>query len=73
MRYFGIKTPETASSKPYVWWITDSEHKSWMSFFKIANKDGEHNAFTLPLADAIRAYECIGYSCVELDVKEQSK
>lgn len=28
------------------------------------------NAHRLPLAEAIKAYEAIGYECVTLDVKE---
>jgi len=69
MKYFGIKTPEPHS---YIWWIADSQHNSWMSFFTYPSKDGDGPApHRLPMCDAIRAYKGIGYRCVELEVKEK--
>jgi len=73
MKYFGIKTPKTASHSSYIWWISDSEHNSWMSFFNYPNKDKELNSHRLPLAEAIKAYKAIGYRCVELEVVEKDE
>jgi hypothetical protein len=73
MSYFGIKTPPRDGMPGYIWWIADSRHGSWMSFFKYPNKEREMNSHTYPLADAIRAYEGIGYKCVELEVLEKGE
>lgn len=70
MRYFGIKIPKSSAHDSYIWFITDSEHSSWMSFFSNASKTHEYNAHRMPLEEAIRAYKAIGYKCVELDVTE---
>lgn len=67
MRYFGIKSPK---SDP-IWWITDSEHNSWMSFFTYPNDLKERILHRLPLEEAIRAYKSIGYKCVELNITEK--
>jgi len=71
MKYWGIKTPKTDNQDSYIWWITNNDHSSWMSFFTQSNKDGEFNAYRLPLATAIKAYKGIGYKCVELLIKEK--
>lgn len=73
MKYYGIKTPEKNNQKSYIWWIADSKHKSWLAFFTHPNKDNEYNSHRLPLADAIEAYEGIGYKCVELELIEKDK
>lgn len=73
MKYYGIKTPGSETDESYIWWISDSEYNTWRLFFTYPNKDGDKNAHRLPLADAIRAYEAIGYKCVELEVKEIQK
>jgi hypothetical protein len=72
VRYFGIKTCKKESQDSYIWWITDSSHNSWMSFFSNPDKERQFNAFRLPLAEAIKAYQSIGYECVELEVIEKS-
>jgi len=71
MRYFGIKTPETDNISSYIWWISDSEHSSWQSFFQYPSKSGDINPHRLPLEEAIKAYESIGYKCVELTILEK--
>lgn len=69
MKYYGIKTPDNSPEYPsYIWWIADSPHNSWMSFFQFPSKDGNKNFGRYPLGDAIRAYQGIGYTCVELEV-----
>lgn len=68
MKYFGIKTPERESEPSYIQWISDSTHNSWSAFFKYPNKDGDVNACRPPLMDAIRAYQAIGYKCVEISL-----
>lgn len=67
MRFFGIKKP-----CGMIWWIADSEHNSWLAFFTYPSESGERNAHRLPLAEAIKAYQGIGYRCVELEVRELS-
>ena len=66
-RYFCIKTPDR-ETPGYLWWLSDSEHGAWSSFFTYPSKNRELNSFSLPLADAIRAYEGIGYKCVEVEL-----
>lgn len=70
MDYYGIRTPDKPETPSYIWWISDTKHNAWMSFFKYPSRDDGHNAHNLPLADAIRAYEGIGYKCVRLKVEE---
>jgi len=67
MKYFGIKTPGDAS---YIWWIATDKHQCWGSFFQYPDKNDKMNSHRLPMSEAIRAYESIGYKCVELDVRE---
>lgn len=71
MDYFGIKTPQRDNEAPYIWWIANSQHEAWMSFFQYPSAKREMNAYRLPLAEAIQAYEAIGYRCVPLDVQEK--
>lgn len=62
MRYFGIIRP----SDNYVGWISHSDLYAWQLFFN----DNQHK---LPIAEAIKAYESIGYMAVELDIKVKEK
>jgi hypothetical protein len=74
MKYFGIKTPNESVHLPsYIWWIDQSEHDAWMSFFQYPSKENKLNPHRVPLADAIRAYKAIGYKCVELELIEKSE
>lgn len=59
MRYFGIKTIDP----PTIFHIADSEMGAWQLFFN-------DHAHRLPLHEAIKAYEGLGYKCVELEIKE---
>jgi hypothetical protein len=62
MRYFGIKKP---GDDGYIWWIGEDQHRAWVAFFQqMPNR--------APMDEAIRAYEAIGYRCVELDVREKT-
>jgi len=70
MDYFGIKTRQRKTQDPYIWWISNSPHDAWMAFFNHQSPSKEYNAHNLPLAEAIQAYEGIGYKCVPLSVKE---
>ena len=65
VKYFGIKKPDGM-----IWWIAEDEHRSWMSFFTYPSANGMMNPHRLPLAEAIAAYQAIGYRCVELVVSE---
>lgn len=71
MDYFGIKTPPRGNEAPYIWWIANSRHEAWMSFFQYPSAKREINAHRLPIAEAIQAYEAIGYQCVALEVQEK--
>ena len=62
IRYFGILKP----GEGYIWWIDSSELGAWQRFFK-------DHAYALPLAEAIEAYEAIGYKCVELEIRVKNK
>lgn len=46
-----------------LYWLSDSPHNSWTMFFEMK----EHR---MPVDEAIRAYEAIGYKCVEVSVRE---
>jgi len=73
MRYFGIKTPDQVEARVtgYIWWISDTEQGAWRSFFTYPSKKFEFNPYRLPMYEAIKAYEGIGYRCVELEVREK--
>lgn len=71
MDYFGIKTPERDNEAQYIWWIANSRHEAWMSFFQYPSAKREMNAHRLPLDEAVRAYEAVGYRCVQVDVHEK--
>lgn len=64
MRYYGIQRPETERDPAYIYWIGTSEYDSWDKFFSLT----PHRP---PLSEAIRAYEAIGYKCVELEIKKK--
>lgn len=60
MKYYGIKKPEGL-----IFWVSDSEINSWGLFFRdYANRP--------TMYEAIKAYEAIGYKCVEVEVKEKN-
>jgi hypothetical protein len=69
--YWGIKTPDRPEAKSYIWWIADSEHNAWEAFFSYPNKSRERMSYRWPLAEAIQAYEGIGYECVRIEIKEK--
>ncbi len=71
MKYFGIKTPETKKDKSYIFWISSDEHKCWSMFLHHPNYNNEINRYHGSISEGIRAYEAIGYKCVELDIKEK--
>ena len=52
MNYYGIRTPGTPQSEPYIWWISDSPSKAWDLFFTCPNRDREHNPYRLCMAEA---------------------
>ena len=72
MKYYGIKTPDRHNGKnsSYIWWITNSEHTSWVNFFSYSDREGNYNSSRTPMAEAKDAYEAIGYKCVELKLIE---
>ena len=72
MKYYGIKTPASDHQHTMIWWISDSAHGAWNSFFTYPNPAGDKNFHRMPMAEAIQAYEAIGYECVELDVVEKT-
>lgn len=59
MKYFGIKCPKDGR----IWWIAEDSSRAWSQFF-------QHMPSRSPTSEAIKAYEAIGYRCVELTVKE---
>ena len=67
MKYYAIKTP---ANPPVVWWISDSEHGAWQAFFTWPSKNNQFSYGRPPLAEAIQAYEAIGYRCVEVLLTE---
>lgn len=72
-RCFGIKTPTKNNEKSYIWWFSESAGGAWSLFFTYPNKYGERNSYRLPLEEAIRAYQAIGYECVEVEMLEIGK
>ncbi len=70
MNLFGIKSPDDGTTPGYIWWIAGSKNESWSAFFQYPGKDGNLKAHRTPLAEAIKAYEAIGYRCIALQVKE---
>lgn len=66
MRYFGIKCPDsTGENLGCIWWIAEDYYQAWMAFF-------QHMPSRALMAEAIQAYEAIGYRCVELEVHEKA-
>ena len=65
MNYFGIKPPldEDGNERP-IWWIAQHANQAWIRFLGTNSNR--------PIDEAIRAYESIGYRCVELDVREKA-
>jgi hypothetical protein len=61
-KYFGIIKPSNRITEAYISWIGQNEMDSWDKFFI-------DNSHRYPLAEAIKAYEAIGYQCVELEIK----
>lgn len=59
MKYFGIKCPKDGR----IWWIAEDSSRAWLQFF-------QHMPSRSPTGEAIKAYEAIGYRCVEVTVKE---
>lgn len=81
IEYFGIKTPKTERNESYIWWITSGEHSSWSMFLNQPNENNKTNPLCVycsqvgnrwhgSISEAIRAYEAIGYKCVELKIVE---
>ena len=68
MKYFGIQTPAREHQSSYIWWIANTVHNAWLAFFNYPTSVGEMNAMHHRTEEAIRAYEAIGYECVELSV-----
>lgn len=66
MKYFGI---QTVQEPKYIWWIANSEEAAWRLFFQFPDKDGDKRFYRMPTYEARKAYEAIGYKCVELEVK----
>lgn len=56
--YYGIESPDG-----YIWWMDTEKYKCWTLFF-------QYKPHRLPLEEAQRAYESIGYKCVELKVEK---
>ncbi len=71
MKYYGIKKPKTRYDEEYIWWLADSKDSAWQAFFTYPGKNKDLNGCRLPLSEAIRAYESIGYKCVELEIIEK--
>ena len=64
MKYYGIKTTSDINKKSYIYWIGTTKFESWRLFFS-------EKSHRLPLEEAIRAYESIGYKCVEVELTEK--
>ena len=73
MKYYGIKTPPDKVNDSYIWWIATDKYKCWDMFFQWPDKDGGINYSRAPRETAIRAYESIGYKCVELEIREKGE
>ncbi len=71
MKYYGIKTPNNETYPSYIYWVTSSEHASWHAFFDFPDKDRYMNPLKFNLGTGIKAYEAIGYKCVELEIIEK--
>lgn len=67
---YAIKAPEEGVYKAYMWWVADTPHAAWDSFFTFPSRTGERNAHRAPLATAIAAYEAIGYKCIKVKITE---
>ncbi len=58
VRYFAIKRPDGLLVS-----LRFNGHDSWRKFF-------DDHTYKLPMAESIKAFESIGYKCVQVDVKE---
>ena len=58
MKLYAIKTPAN-----HTYWFEKSAFESWCSFFS-------ETTHRVPLTEARKAYEAIGYKCIELECKE---
>ncbi len=70
MKYYGIKTPTRSNCESYIYWITSDKHTCWELFFGASDK--QHYAHG-SMSEAKKAYEAIGYECVELEIFEAEK
>jgi hypothetical protein len=67
IKYYGIKIPTKREGLPVIWWISTDKSEAWRLFFV------NSAPYTLPLCESIKAFEAIGYECVEVIVKEKKK
>lgn len=68
--WYGIQCPPDRQGNHILHWISNSEFDSWNMFFSYNGSSVEGNArHKLPVGEAIKAYQGIGYKCVLLDVK----
>ena len=49
-----------------IWWIAESESKAWIAFFSYPTPMPSRP----PMAEAIQAYQAIGYRCVRVRIEE---
>lgn len=70
MKYFGIKAPIVELEEPYIYWISLSAYQSWSLFFQYPSLGDTVNYNRHPMSTAIKAYEAIGYSCIEVNISE---
>lgn len=70
MTYYGIKTPKKDHQDSYIHWISECEHAAWDLFFQYPDRNRNFKSHRTPLEEAMKAYEAIGYKCVELNVVE---
>lgn len=59
IKLYAIKTPKTDNYPSILYWFAETPSKAWYNFF-------DDNNHKLPIYDAIRAYEAIGYKCIEI-------
>lgn len=75
MKYFGIKKPKNKYTESFIFWFSVTEHDAWVYFFNRSTLKQCYNGGVCPngicMADAIKAYEAIGYKCVEVDLTEK--
>ncbi len=64
MKYYGIKTPKKRNEESFIFCIGSDEYACWERFLT-------YKPHKLSLHEAKTAYKAIGYSCVELEIKEK--